>query len=176
MKGRRRTIDATKKPQPGRAAPAPFKLFLAGCLIIAMAMSMGYFTLTGAIDKMTSPSWPGTQARVLSSDLNRQVKSGAWCMQVRYQYLVDHQTFVSSRLSPMSKVACYRGKQVAAAVFERVQPGAIIAIRYDPVHPAKAIVYLDALDFADVLLVGLMLALLPAGIWCVRHAAASIRR
>jgi len=137
---------------------------------------MGYFTLTGAIDKLTSPSWPATHAQVVSSDLNRQVKSGKWCMEVRYQYVVDHKTFDSRRLSPMNKTACYRDKQVAAAVFERMQPGATIAIRYDPVHPAKAIVYLDDLDVGDVVLVGLILALLPAGIWCVRHAAASLRR
>jgi len=165
-------MDTPKQLHGGRPAPAPFKLLLCGYLVIAMAMSMGYFTLTGAIDKLTSPSWPATHARVVSSDLNRQVKSGAWCMQMRYQYVVDHQTFDSRRLSPMSKVACYRGKQVAAAVFERVQPGAIINVRYDPVNPGKSIVYLDDLDFADVLLAGLMLALLPAGIWCVRHAAA----
>jgi len=147
-----------------------FKTVVIGCLFIAIAIPIGYFALTRSIDKLAAPSWPVASARVVTSDLAKRLKSGAWCIQLRYQFVVDHKTFTSSRLSPMSSVACYRDRQAAAAVFERVQAGARIGIHYDPADPGNSIVFLDGLDFSDVLLIGLTLLLLLAGIGSLRRA------
>ena len=134
-----------------------------GCFIILLALALGTFAFHRCIDKLRSPSWPGTLAQVLTADLSKRVKSGAWCVQVRYRYRLDHKVFTSSGLSLDTNVACYRDKRSAHALFGRFQPGAELPVRYDPSNPGKSIVYLDDVDISDFLMLALALLLLFTG-------------
>lgn len=103
-------------------------------------------------------------AEVMSSDVRKRVKSGAWCVQLRYQYVINDKPFASSRLSLDNSVACYRDKQVAHTLLERFQPGSRIRIRYDPSDPEKSIVHVDVVDASDFLFLALAIVLLLTGI------------
>ncbi|KFI05238.1 hypothetical protein JN27_22520 [Massilia sp. BSC265] len=115
-------------------------------------------------------------AEVLSSDVSRRVKSGAWCVQLRYQYVIDNKAFASSRLSLENRVACYRDKQLAHALLGRFQPGAKVAIRYDPSDPEKSIIDVDGVDCSDLVFLASAIVLLAAGILLLKRGATGSRR
>ncbi|WP_313032130.1 DUF3592 domain-containing protein [Massilia alkalitolerans] len=149
----------------------PRKETFIGWLLVLLALPLGFFTFTMCMDKLASTSWPAAQAEVSTIDIRKRVKSGAWCIELRYHYRVGDHRFSSTRLSLTTKVACYRDKQVANALFRRFQPGAGIAIRYDPSDPETSIVYLDDVDFSDFIFLILTAAFLGAGIILIKGTA-----
>ncbi|MCA1855759.1 DUF3592 domain-containing protein [Massilia oculi] len=146
-----------------RSLSTPRKHAAIACILIVLALALGLFTVHRCLDKLRSPSWPRAHAQVLEATLHKRVKSGAWCVGLRYQYLVDRQLFTSSRFSLDASAACYRDRRHADALSGRVVPGARIWIRYDPANPGKALIRLDALGVPDVLMLLLAFILLPAG-------------
>lgn len=116
------------------------------------------------MDKQASASWPAAHAEVATIDVHQRVKSGAWCVQLRYHYRIGDERFSSTRWSLATGVACYRDKQVADALTRRFQPGTGIAIRYDPSDPQKSVVYLDDVDASDFIFLILAIVFLAAGI------------
>jgi len=116
------------------------------------------------MDKLASTSWPVARAQVVEFEQHRNVKSGAWCAQLRYRYLVGGETFTSTRWSLATRVTCYRHQQAAGALASRFRPGAGIGIRYDPADPETAIVYLADPAFSDFIFLIFAAILLAAAI------------
>jgi hypothetical protein len=157
--------------------PAPWKKKRTGLLFFLIGLPLGYIALTGAVDKLTSASWPAAHAVVVSADARKRVKSGAWCIQLRYQYVTGNQAFESSRWSLANSAACYRDKQVADALLKRYPVGAGFRIRYDPSDPDKSIVHVDDdLNFMDVIFCLLAIVLLAAGIQSFKGGATGAGR
>jgi len=146
-----------------RSLSTPRKHAAIACILILLALALGWFTVHRCLDKLRSPSWARAHAQVLEATLHKRVKSGAWCVGLRYQYLVDRQLFTSSRFSLDASAACYRDRRHADALSGRLAPGARIWIRYDPANPAKALIRLDTLDVPDILMALFALIVLLAG-------------
>ncbi|MGA0544456.1 DUF3592 domain-containing protein [Brevundimonas sp. VNH65] len=79
--------------------------------------------------------WPIARARVVQSRINRNAKGGRWAT-VRYAYEVRGARHESSRLSFVQ--TNLTGDQ-ADAVLARYPSGAEVEVRYDPDHPAYAV-------------------------------------
>lgn len=120
------------------------------------------------MDKLASASWPAAHAEVATIDVRKQLKSGAWCVELRYHYRIGDEGFSSSRWTLATRVACYRDKQVADDLSRRFQPGTGIEIRYDPSDPQKSVVYLDDVDVSDFIFLILATVFLAAGIFLLK--------
>ena len=158
--------------------PDPQLTKLFGWFFILLALPIGLFTVVNVVNTLSAPSWPGTQADILSSSIYRQTRPGQWCIKLRYRYVVDGKTYTSVRQSPSltGGGACDRHKMVIEARLEQLQPGANIRIRYHPDRPQKATVYLTDVGAVDYLLAGITVLLIGGGIQCIREGATMARR
>ncbi|MCA1247612.1 DUF3592 domain-containing protein [Massilia sp. MS-15] len=100
---------------------------------------------------------------MLATTLDKHVKSGAWCVQLRYRYIASHKVFTSSRFSLDAGAACFRDRQHADAMSARFTLGTTIWIRYDPLSPEKALILPTALGVPDILMALFALLVLLAG-------------
>jgi hypothetical protein len=125
---------------------------LLGWFLIVLAVPLAIWMALRIHDKFDARSWPKASAVVVKSELyERRGKSRGWCIKMAYRYEVDGQQFESTRsaTSLMTEFTCDPSLVVIQARFEQRQPGDRITIRHHPREPARAIAYVDGLDFAD---------------------------
>lgn len=152
--------------------PDPQFTKLFACFFILTSLPPGVYTLTRTYDKLASASWPKTQAEVLASGMYRQPKSGKWCVNLQYRYVVDGNEFISRRISTsqLGETGCDSDRKLIAARLERYPPGARIKIRYLPANPGTAIVYVAEPDLFDFFFPALTIVLAAGGAWTLGEA------
>ncbi len=142
-----------------------------GWLCIIIALPLGYFSLTTAVDKARSKSWPAADAKVIQTEAYKSTRAGAYCFQLRYQYAIAGKEFSSTRWTLTSRVACNRDKRLVDAALEQLQPDATIRIRYDPTDPEKSFVNPEDVNFSDVFYIVLAFGLIVYGLFVPRALA-----
>lgn len=121
---------------------------IAFMLLCALAVGL-WVTVWGAMETaygLLSRSWPTTEGRIesvsLVEDLNSEYSSQpVWSVRFVYSYEVDDKQFAESRQRfDGGREAGYDGdKNAASAYFQNHQQGARIPVRYNPRHPARAV-------------------------------------
>jgi Protein of unknown function (DUF3592) len=132
--------------------------------VIATALLSGYLAVSRAAERHDSVAWPAASARVLASSVYHDSKSHRDCLGVRYQYVVDSQTYESSSWSLNSKFGCYRAQADFTLAQARLQAGAAMRIHYKPADPATAVIAQVGPGLPEWLFGALAVALLLIGI------------